>query len=119
MPTLAELKTRTIAETNRDDMGAGGELEAVLASAIARAIEYHADELFWFNRASVSAATIASAATVALPAGLRIALAAACEGAPLRKIAVEAVENLAGSRRPLLWAESDGAIGPWQIADAG
>jgi len=52
MSTLAELKTRIILDTNRDDMGAGGELEQALADAIADAIEFHAGTLFWFNRAS-------------------------------------------------------------------
>lgn len=118
MPTLAELKTRIIAETNRDDMGADGELENVLAEAIARSIEHHADELFWFNRVSASAVTLAETATVALPAGMRIALAVSCEGAPLRKAALEEIEPLAGGGRPALWAENDGAIQLWPVPDA-
>jgi hypothetical protein len=118
MPTLAELKARIIAETNRDDMSAGGELEAVLAETIARAIEHHADETFWFNRTVATASTSASAATVAMPAELRIALAVSCDGAPLRKVAAETIEALAGSGRPILWAEDDGAIRLWPAPDA-
>src|SRR5688572_27058337 len=118
MPTLAELKARLVAETNRDDIAAGGELESLLNDTIARAIEFHADELFWFNRASAAAGTAAEAATVAIPAGLRIALSVSCEGSPLRKIAAEQMEGLSGSGRPLLWAEEDGAIRLWPVPDA-
>ena len=118
MPTLAELKTRIVTETNRDDMGAGGELETLLADAIARAIEFHADELFWFNRASAAAETVAESATVAIPSDLRIALSVSCDGTPLRKIAVEDIAGLSGSGRPLLWAEDDGAIRLWPVPDS-
>jgi hypothetical protein len=118
MPTFAELKTRIIAETNRDDMGSGGELETVLAETIARAIEHHSDEGFWFNRIVVAAETSASVATVELPAELRIALAIACDGAKLRKAASETIAALAGSGRPILWGEEDEAVRLWPVPDA-
>ena len=118
MPTLAELKTRIVTETNRDDIAPGGELESLLNDTIARAIEFHADELFWFNRASAPAETVAETATVAMPEGLRIALSAACDGSPLRKIAAEDMAGLSGGGRPLLWAEEDGSIRLWPVPDA-
>ena len=118
MPTLAELKTRIVTETNRDDIAPGGELEPLLNDTIARAIEFHADELFWFNRASVAVETVAEAATVAMPEGIRIAFSVRCEGSPMRKIAEEDMLGLSGSGRPLLWAEEDGAIRLWPVPDA-
>src|SRR5688500_9989447 len=118
MPTIDELKARIVAEINRDDMGAGGELEPVLAGAIARAVEHHADELFWFNRASAAAATAAGAATVAMPAGMRVALSVACAGQPLRQAALETIEALAGAGRPALWAASGDAVRLWPVPDA-
>jgi hypothetical protein len=118
MPTLFDLKQRIVIETNRDDIAQGGELESLLANAIVRAIEFHADELFWFNRATVAAETAVELATVAIPAGLRIPLSIAFEGALLRKIAAEDMLGLSGGGRPLLWAEEDGAIRLWPVPDA-
>ena len=51
MPTLGDLKARIIAETNRDDLGAGEALEAPLTSCINQAIEHFSGEEFWFTRA--------------------------------------------------------------------
>jgi hypothetical protein len=118
MPTIDELKARIIAETNRDDMGAGGELEALFAGAIARAVEHHADELFWFNRGSVPAVATPGNATIALPAGIRLALAVAWGGRPLRQAALETVEALAGSGPPSLWAAESDALRLWPVPDA-
>jgi hypothetical protein len=118
MPTLAELKTRIIAETNRDDMGAGSALGDVLDNAIARAIEHHADEGFWFNRARGVAATAQYEETVALPAGMRIPLALSCEGQSWRKQALETIEALPGSGRPTVWAEAAGGVQLWPMPDA-
>jgi hypothetical protein len=118
MPTLAELKTRVIAETNRDDMGAGGELEAVLDTAIARAIEHHADEGFWFNRASAPADTVPAAATAALPAEVRVALSVALGETLLAKAALEEIAHLAAAGTPRQWAADDGAIRLHPIPDA-
>jgi hypothetical protein len=115
---INDLKTRIITETNRDDMGAGGELETMLAGAIARAVDHHADELFWFNRGSAAAATGAGSATVAYPAGMRLVLALSCAGQPLRQAALETIEALAGSGRPALWAADGGAVRLWPVPDA-
>jgi len=123
MATLAALKTRIILDTNRDDMGAGGELEQALTDAIADAIELHADTLFWFNRASATAATAAGTATVALPAGLRIALSVTYLGAPLLKVPLAAIEAAADAAAPAAgpparWAEESGAIRLDPVPDA-
>lgn len=118
MPTLSELKARIVTETNRDDIALGGELEPLLNDTIARAIEFHADESFWFNRASAAAETVAEAATVAVPEGLRIVLGLSCEGPPLRKVSADQMEGLSGAGRPLLWAEEDGAVRLWPVPDA-
>ena len=118
MPTIDDLRTRIITETNRDDLNPGGELRDALDGAIARAVEHHADELFWFNRASAAGATAAGSATVALPAGMRLVLALACAGQPLRQAALETIEALAGSGRPALWAAQGSAVRLWPVPDA-
>src|SRR4051812_45852643 len=73
MATLTQLYARIILDTNRDDMGSGGELEQAKIDAVADAIARHASEFFWFNRASGTVTTVAGTATAALPAGMRIA----------------------------------------------
>src|SRR5207237_4201033 len=112
-----------ILDTNRDDMGPGGELEQAKIDAVADAIDLHAGELFWFNRASGTLSTVAGTATVALPAGMRIARVVTWLGAPLRKIAldkIEAAENVSApvTGPPCRWAEDDGAIHLWPIPAA-
>lgn len=111
MATLAEAYTRLILELDRDDMGSGGALEQAKIDAVDRAIEAHADELFWFNRKSGTADTAASTATIALPAGMRIALAVSYEGSLLAKRPLDAIQHLdAATGIPAAWAENDGAI---------
>lgn len=118
MATIAEFKIRIIAETNRDDMGSGGELETVLANTIARAIDFHADELFWFNRKTGTANTVASTATVALPTGMRIAQAVSYNQSPLLKVALADIEHLTTAGQPSLWAENEGLIQLSPVPDA-
>jgi uncharacterized protein (DUF885 family) len=69
MTTLADLKTRIIAEMVRDDLS--DDLAAQLLIHIQRACEYYADEKFWFNSIIESAATVAGTATVNVPATMR------------------------------------------------
>jgi len=123
MATLAQLYTRIILDTNRDDMGAGGELEQAKIDAVADAIELHADEAFWFNRASGTVSTVAGTAIVALPAGMRIARLVTWLGAPLRKVPLAAIESIVDAAAPAAgpparWAEEDGAIHLWPVPDA-
>jgi hypothetical protein len=98
MATLTQLYARIILDTNRDDMGSGGELEQAKIDAVADAIEMHAGVAFWFTRARGAVATVAGAATAAPPAGMRIAQVVTWRGAPLRRIPLEkiqAAENVA------------------------
>jgi hypothetical protein len=123
MATLTQLYARIVLDLNRDDMGSGGELEQAKVDAVADAIDSHAGELFWFNRASSTAATVAGAATIALPAGMRVALVVTWLGKPLRKVPLEkilAAENSAApvSGPPCLWAADGGAIHLWPMPDA-
>ena len=115
MATLDQLYTRLILDLNRDDMGAGGELEQAKIDAVADAIEGHADELFWFNRTNGTASTVAGSASVALPAGMRIAELVTWLGAALPKVALAAIEAAVNPAVPLAgppaqWAEEAGAI---------
>lgn len=118
MPTLAELKTRVIVETNRDDMGVGGDLEAVLANSVERAIEFHADEAFWFNRASAPIDTTPAVASVAVPAEMRVPLSVSLGETRLTKSALEDVERLTVTGTPRTWAPEDGTIRLHPIPDA-
>jgi hypothetical protein len=123
MATLTQLYARIVLDLGRDDMGSGGELEQAKIDAVADAIEMHAGELFWFNRASGTMSTVAAAANVALPAGMRIARVVTWLGAALRKVpleAIEAAENAAApvSGPPASWAEDSGAIHLFPTPDA-
>ena len=69
MTTLADLKTRIIAEMVRDDLS--DDLAAQLLIHIQRACEYYADEKFWFNSIITSAVTVAGTSTVNVPATMR------------------------------------------------
>lgn len=69
MTTLADIKTRIIAETSRDDLS--DTLADQLLIHIQRACEFYADEKFWFNSAIASAVTVAGTATVNVPSSMR------------------------------------------------
>ena len=123
MATLDALYTRIILDTNRDDMGAGGELEQAKIDAVADAIEHHADETFWFNRKAGTVSTSAGSATVALPAGMRIAQLVTYLGARLAKVPLEAIEAATNGSTPAAgppasWAEDEGAIHLFPTPDA-
>jgi hypothetical protein len=123
MATLNQLYARIVLDTNRDDMGSGGELEQAKIDAVADAIEGHASELFWFNRASGTASAVAGVATVALPAGMRIAELVTYLGAALRKVPLEKIRKAENSAAPVagppcLWAEDGAAIHLWPMPDA-
>src|SRR3954454_23466020 len=123
MATLTQLYTRIILDLNRDDMGSGGELEQAKIDAVADAIEMHAGEQFWFNRASGTVSTVTGIATIALPAGMRIGRIVTRLGKALRKVPLEktlAAETSAApvAGPPCLWAEEGGAIHLWPMPDA-
>lgn len=53
MATLGELKTRIIAETNRDDLS--DDLATVLSRAITQSIDFYASTRFWWNEVRATA----------------------------------------------------------------
>lgn len=118
MATTAQLYTRIILDTNRDDMGSGGELEQAKIDAVADAVEYYANEPFWFNRTSGTKATVASTATIALPTGMRVAESISYQQSYLRKVRLEEIQYLTQEGQPTQWAENDGAIQLYPIPDA-
>ena len=65
MATYADLKTRIITETNRDDLA--DDLAITLTTHIAEAIDEYADVRFWFNQTIVTAETVADTSTIAVP----------------------------------------------------
>ncbi len=68
--TLAEIKTRIISETNRDDLA--DDLAVQLQTHIASACEYYADTRFWFNAIVTTVDTTAASDSVAIPATVRL-----------------------------------------------
>lgn len=111
MATITQLYTRLILELDRaDDMGSGGTLEQAKIDAVTRAIEHHADELFWFNRLSGTATTVASTATVAVPSGMRLPLQVSYNQSPLTKVQLEDIQHLTATGTPTAWADNEGAI---------
>jgi hypothetical protein len=120
MATLDQLYTRLILDLARDDMGAGGELEQAKIDAVADAIETHASEPFWFNRASGTVSTVNGTAIVPLPSGMRVALVVTYNCAALAKVRLEEIEaaNAATPGAPSQWAEDEGAVHLYPTPDA-
>ena len=73
MADFDALKLEVATETNRDDIASGGDIEGTLEKHIQDACEFFADTKFWFNSILTTATTSANVATVAIPAGVRIA----------------------------------------------
>lgn len=121
MATLTELQTRIILDTNRDDLS--GDLAQALTDSIADAVENYADELFWFNRKAGNVSTIASAATVALPSGMRIPQVVTYLGTALQKVPLDVIEAQYNASTPVTgvpskWAEDEGTIHLYPTPDA-
>lgn len=118
MATIDQLQTRIILDTNRDDLGPGGELAQALTDSIADAVEDYADELFWFNRKTGTVSTTGAVATVALPAGMRLATKVTYLGCALDKIPLEEMDGRAETGPPSKWADDGNTIHLWPISDA-
>jgi hypothetical protein len=121
--TLTQLYTAIILDTNRDDMGSGGELEQAKIDAVARAVETWADEQFWFNRKSGTVTTTASTATSAQPTGMRVPLVVSYLGSALSKVPLETIEQSYNAASPATgipssWAEDGGTIHWYPTPDA-
>jgi len=117
MATLADLKTRVADELTRDDMGSGGDAESALNRAIDTAIEFYADEQFWFNRLSGTVNTVGATATVAFPTGMRLPTQVSYLQCPLKKVDLENIQFLTDTGIPTRWAEDEGQIYLWPIPD--
>jgi len=117
MATLADLKTRIADELTRDDLGSGGEAEGALNRAIDTAIEFYADEQFWFNRLSGTVNTVGATATVAFPTGMRLPTQVSYLQCPLKKVDLESIQFLTDTGIPTRWAEDEGQIYLWPIPD--
>lgn len=118
MATLAQLYARIILDTNRDDMGSGGESEQAKIDAVVDAINHYKAEQFWFNRASGTGGTTPATATIALPAGVYVPKVVSYEGEPLLRVPLDAIEYRTDVGPPSKWAESEGSIQLWPIPDA-
>jgi hypothetical protein len=123
MATLAELKTRIILAMNRDDLGTGGEAHQALIDAYTRAIEFYADELFWFNRLSTTVNTVAQTPTVTLPTGLRYGAVISYQGIPLQKVPLEDIQEYYNAQNlvyslPVWWADDGNTVRLWPTPDA-
>lgn len=98
MATLADLRSRIIAETNRDDLE--DELSGALDMCIQRAIDFHATSRFFFNEARLTAVTVADNQYVALPAGLRfidqLSVTVGSNSYPMRMQSYEVIETWNG-----------------------
>jgi hypothetical protein len=118
MATLGDLKTRVILETNRDDLAEGEESEAALTGAIDRAIEYYADEKFYFNRDSGTAITTSGTGYVVCPYAVRVPETVSYNGTLLAKVPFDSISYLTLTGQPTRWAENGGLIQLSPIPDA-
>ena len=71
MVTFATQKLRIATEMVRGDLASGGELETVLEQHYQDAVEYYANEKFWFNTLRTTANTVAATATITVPTTIR------------------------------------------------
>lgn len=98
MATLADLKARIIAETNRDDLA--DDLATALDEVISRAIEFYAVQRFTFNEYRQTATTVANNQYVTLPAGTRmidyLSVTVGSNAYPLRSQAWQVIEEWNG-----------------------
>lgn len=69
MATLGDLKTRIISETVRDDLA--DDMASDLNTIIAGAIDYYANERWWFNELRATTACIIADPFLAIPTGAR------------------------------------------------
>lgn len=118
MATLAELKTRIILETNKDDLAEGEESADALTTAIDRAIEFHADEAFWFNQDSGTVSTTSGTGYVAKPYAVRVPKVVAYNGCPLQKAPLSSVQHRTDSGLPRQWAAAGSRIYLFPIPDS-
>lgn len=126
MATLGELKTRVYQELNsRTDLEPGvGALSDALTRAIERAIEFYADEGFWFTSFVTTQNTTASQDYIELPSGLRRAetITIPSLGYQLVEISIgeltrkQAFSNSSSS--PDFWAEHDEQIKLYPTPDS-
>ena len=68
MVTFATQKTRIATDMVRDDIASGGTAETLLEQHYQDAVEFYANEKFWFNSILTTATTTASVATISVPA---------------------------------------------------
>jgi len=115
MATLGDLKARIVLETNRSDIDTGGEAEDALTNAITRAVEFHSDERFWFNRGSATVS--ASTQTVAIPT-LRVVDQVAIGTCVLRKFPLDELIYRTDTGQPTAWAENGDSVTLWPIPDS-
>lgn len=108
MATYGDLKTRIIAETNRDDLV--DDYAVNLAQAIVEAIDHYATKRFWFNEVRTTAAMTIGNEYVAVPTGLRgidMVWASIGPGYEVQKTDLDNIESLAhvgGNGQPSRWA---------------
>lgn len=118
MPTYADLRSRVITETIRDDLA--DTLSGQLTSHIARAIEFYASSRFWFNEGVLSGVCVSGNEYAAKPSGLRIIdkLSVTIGGLqrPLRALSLVDIDTLAivnTSGQPTDYAETGDQVRLW------
>lgn len=120
MATLLELKTRIATEMVRDDLL--DDLATQLTTHIARAIEYFADEEFWFNTIVTTSPCTASSVTMNVPATVRRIdrLTIPDKYAELMEVGLDEIEALdAGTTgQPQRYCYYNDQIRFWPIPDA-
>lgn len=115
MATYADLKTRIITETNRDDLA--DTLASQLTLHIARAIEFYADRRFWFTEGLAASVCVIGNQYVTKPTGLRImdrvAITIGSVSTPLKVKSLVYIDDLycvTSIGQPSLYAESGNQI---------
>jgi hypothetical protein len=99
MATYADMQARIIREMNRDDLG--DTLALSLTQAIQDAIQFYADQRFWFNESIASSVTVLNNEYVSLPGTTnfrkldRFAITVGATQYPLRPQSLVTIEDWA------------------------
>jgi len=119
MATLGELKARISNEMNRDDLL--DDLATVLADHIDEAIEFFADERFYFNAIVTQATCAAGSVTMNIPAGVRTINRLTIPGVyvEVREVTLGELEKLQDgvSAQPRYYAYYNDQIRFWPVPD--
>lgn len=120
MVTWATQKTRIADEMVRSDIASGGAREALLEKHYQDAVEYYANEKFWFNSIVTTVNTVASTQTVTIPSTVQTVerLTIPAYDIELREVNLSEIEDYDTEGLPEFYSYYNDSIRLWPTPDA-